>query len=757
MSSKELSQLQVNSIIELFSNGLFKEALESISRLEKEYLDNPILFNISGACYAALGDLSEAVKNYEQAISINPSYYKAYFNLGNVFEELNQLDSAVLSYQRVIEIEPSYAEAHNNLGNVFRRLNQIDASIQSLEQAVTIKPDYVESHYSLGVIFQELGRFEEAVSCYKLILEYKPDFAEIHNNLGVVLQELGQTDKAINHLEKSLVLNPGFKEAHNNLGNIWRNAGKLAEAVESYIKAITIEPNYFEAQSNLGTTYHELNQLIDAERHYKKAIEINPNQVDMQYNLGLVLQSLEKFDESIEHYQKTLKINPGNADAHNNLGISFKELGQLDKGLKSFEKALEINPDYAEVHNNIGNVCMELGDVHQAIENYKSALLINKDYAEANNNLGLSLMSMGERKLALSFYEKAIQIDPKYASAYHNLSALKSFSNDDDEIVQMQLLSSDINTSDIDKVYLFFSLAKVFEDLDDHEKLFEYLNQGNLLRKKLLNYSISDDKKRHLLIKKMFSKSTKNNSNQLSFKESKQTPIFIVGMPRSGTSLVEQILSSHGDVFGAGELTFAGEYAMTMLAQAKLNGEHGFDNTSFSQMRNYYLDSISRLNFSEKFVTDKMPTNFEYIGFLISAFPESKIINIKRDPRATCWSIYKYYFSDRGNGYAYDMNDLASFYRLYSDLMNFWHNLYPEKIYDLTYEELTINQEGETRKLLDFCNLEWDWSCMDFHENKRAVKTKSAVQVRQKIYQGSSDSWKKYMSHLQPLLNQLSP
>ncbi len=506
MSSKELSQLQVNSIIELFSNGLFKEALESISRLEKEYLDNPILFNISGACYAALGDLSEAVKNYEQAISINPSYYKAYFNLGNVFEELNQLDSAVLSYQRVIEIEPSYAEAHNNLGNVFRRLNQIDASIQSLEQAVTIKPDYVESHYSLGVIFQELGRFEEAVSCYKLILEYKPDFAEIHNNLGVVLQELGQTDKAINHLEKSLVLNPGFKEAHNNLGNIWRNAGKLAEAVESYIKAITIEPNYFEAQSNLGTTYHELNQLIDAERHYKKAIEINPNQVDMQYNLGLVLQSLEKFDESIEHYQKTLKINPGNADAHNNLGISFKELGQLDKGLKSFEKALEINPDYAEVHNNIGNVFRILGKFEESIDCYEKTLSIKPDYFEAQNNLGIILMQLGRLNMAKEIFSSLIQLKSDYAEAYSNLGIVLNALGDLDSSLKCydQAISIKPNLAQAysNRGNLMIDLNNRLEAVESFKEAYKLepvtsFNLGNLLHSKL-HLCIWDDLKNSL-------------------------------------------------------------------------------------------------------------------------------------------------------------------------------------------------------------------------------------------------------------------
>ena len=173
-------------------------------------------------------------------------------------------------------------------------------------------------------------------------------------------------------------------------------------------------------------------------------------------------------------------------------------------------------------------------------------------------------------------------------------------------------------------------------------------------------------------------------------------------------------------------------------------------------IRNQYLNSIADMRTSKNIVTDKMPLNFQYIGFILAAIPEAKIIHLKRDARATCWSIYKYYFGERGNGYAYNMSDLALFYELYHNLMNFWHELYPNKIYDLNYENLTVNQEKETRKLLEYCDLEWDESCLNFHENDRAVKTISSHQVRQKMYQGSSNSWKKFESNLQPLLNQLS-
>ena len=183
--------------------------------------------------------------------------------------------------------------------------------------------------------------------------------------------------------------------------------------------------------------------------------------------------------------------------------------------------------------------------------------------------------------------------------------------------------------------------------------------------------------------------------------------------------------------------------------------EKGLSNEEFSSIRQEYLDSLSRIDTSKKLITDKWPLNFRNIGFIVSSLPEASIVHIKRDARATCWSIYKHYFSGQGNGWAYNFDDLAKFYSLYDDLMNYWKNLYPGKIYDLSYEELTKNQEMETRKLIKYCDLNWDQNCLKFHENKRDVQTASALQVRKKIYQGSSNDWKKYQDYLKPLVKSL--
>ena len=232
-------------------------------------------------------------------------------------------------------------------------------------------------------------------------------------------------------------------------------------------------------------------------------------------------------------------------------------------------------------------------------------------------------------------------------------------------------------------------------------------------------------------------------------------PIFILGMPRSGTSLVEQIISSHHKVYGAGELKSLNNIIASLTKHNTFIESENLSEKNIFSIREKYLESLANLNISENIITDKWPLNFKNIGFILSAFPEAKIVHLKRDTTATCWSIYKHYFSDSGNGWAYNLDDLAQFYNLYEDLMEFWHELYPNKIYDISYEDLTTNQEEETRKLLEYCDLEWDEDCLNFHTNNRAVETASSLQVREKMYRGSSEVWKQYWTRIQPLIDGL--
>ena len=580
----------------------------------------------------------------------------------------------------------------------------------------------------------------------------------------------GQIQEAFDGIETLIKKYPNQPILFNICGVFYKQIGQLDEAIKRFEKALTIKPNYAEAHNNLGVTLQKLGQLDSAVESYKKAITFKPDYAEAHNNLGATLQKLGLMDEAVKSYEKAITFKPDYAEAHNNLGDIFKELNQLDAAVKSYEKVIANNPDYPVAHYNLGNTLRELGQFKTAIKSYEKLIAINPDYHEAYFNLGSSFQQLGKLDDAIKFFEKAIAVRPNYVAAYYSLSHLKKYTPSDPQITKIQSLLSSDNITQSGRIELCFALAKINENLDNQVELFKYLHEGNRLHKQKLNYSFDKQQKFFGIIKEIFNKNTPNTEQPLSFKPSTFKPIFILGMPRSGSTLVEQIMSSHHAVHGTGEfgelhkllgpividnLTQGSNIASTSIGGKKINfsDTYSIPETAFLSLRKQYLDVLSHLNVPESVIADKSLFNFQYIGFILTAFPEAKIVHTKRDARAICWSIYSIYlkYVDFGN----DFEDLAGFYGLYTELMDFWQQLFPGKIYDMCYEDLTTNQEEETKKLLQYCELDWDDNCLSFHKNKRAVNTASSLQVKRKMYQGSSEAWKKYEAHLKPLIKAL--
>jgi len=486
---------------------------------------------------------------------------------------------------------------------------------------------------------------------------------------------------------------------------------------------------------------------------------IHPPLTQLQVNHLLGLYSGGKLKEALDEAMRLCQTYPTVAPLHNIRGACYVALGQPDSAVVSYKRALEIRPDFAEAHNNLGGALKDLDRLDAAVASYERALEIKPDYAEAHNNLGNTLSVLGHVEASVKSFERAVEIKPDYALAHRNLSGLKKYQPDDAQIALMERLCSRPETDKSDHINLCFGLAKAYDDTGEVDKSFDYLAEGNRLRKKELNYNIGSDKQLFARIKENFGAESMPFGVVPIDEPLSIQPIFIVGMPRSGTSLVEQILASHSQVYGAGELgameNFLSPVLLTSTGQVMGQQNNHLHQHDIAALRETYLKGLNALQVSEKSITDKMPLNFRWIGFILSAFPGAKIINLSRDPRATCWSNFKHYFPSPGIGYAYDMEDLAAFYKLYTDLMSFWRERFPNKIYDICYEDLTENQQEETRKLLEYCDLDWEERCLNFHQTGRAVRTASAAQVRQKIYTGSSEAWKRYEAYLQPLIKAL--
>lgn len=504
----------------------------------------------------------------------------------------------------------------------------------------------------------------------------------------------------------------------------------------------------------LGIAHAALGNPRESVKCCSRALELNPAYAEAHQNIGNALASMGKHEEAISSYNCALQIKPDLVKALNSMGPALAALERYDEAIDSYNRALQIKPDYPEALNNLGITLMEIGRYSEAIESFRKALQLKPNQPESLNNLGTALKAYGLIDEAKSSYQQALKLNPDYVACHANLAALKKFKPGDPHVSQMENLYLNATRKNRPCAELGFSLAKAYEDMGNFDRAFQLYVDNNRLRKEELNYSIEQDQALFSLIRSAFG-TLIPSLGESEIETCSHRPIFIVGMPRSGTSLVEQILASHPQVFGAGELETMRQAAQPIIERLQ-SAPQSIDKAILLQLRRYYLQDIERFQTDRPVITDKMPINFRWLGFILSAFPEARVINLGRDPVATCWSIFKQYFPARGLGFAWNLSDLAEYFRLYQQLMSFWHERFPERIYELNYESLTENQEAETRRLLEYCNLEWHDDCLNFHQTKRAVSTASSTQVKQKLYTGSSQAWRKYEMHLTPLIHALT-
>jgi Flp pilus assembly protein TadD len=528
-------------------------------------------------------------------------------------------------------------------------------------------------------------------------------------------------------------------------------AGKLKEAEKIYSAILEASPNHLATHSNIGVMFYKLGRLDEAEFSYRKLIKLKPKNAEAYCNLGVILQQLDKLEESESCCKKAIELKPVYALAYNNLGNILKKLGKFEDSEKAYKTAIKLKSDYVEAYYNLSVLFQEIDKLKDSELNCKEVIKLNPKYAEAYNNLGITLQKLGKIESAEINYQKAIDFKPNYIKAHFNLSQIKNFKKNDKQLDQMQSLYLDQNITDDERCHLGFALGKAFEELNLIEKSFNYYLEGNTVRRKSLNYDPQHDTELFDQIKKTYSV-IKKNSFKISNLSNEKKFIFILGMPRSGTTLIEQIISSHSEVRGAGELTFIEQFG-----DAIARGKSKINYNILMGFRQNYLKKLNELSNNNFIITDKMTINFRYIGLICSAFPEAKIVHTRRDPAATCWGNYKQLFSNKKSfHYCYDLKDVVNYYRLYQDLMKFWEDECGDRIYNLDYESFTVHQEDETKKLIKFLGLTWEEKCLAPQDNNRSISTASSKQIRQKIYQGSSQKWKKFHPYLNGVFDTLN-
>ena len=483
----------------------------------------------------------------------------------------------------------------------------------------------------------------------------------------------------------------------------------------------------------------------------KKIIKKFPEYLVLYNVLGSSYQQIGEYPSAKNNFLKALKMDSKNITAMNNLANTHKRLEEFDEAENLFLKIINLDSKYIYAFINYGNLKRDMNDFVSAIDLYKKALKINDKLPVVHFALSLAFQGLGNFKLAIEHADKTLSLEPKFTQADKIISQSKKYKNDDEHFNQMKKKNDNLNLNNQQKINLCFALAKAYEDVDDLENCFKKLKEGNKLKKDSLKYDLKQEILLFEKIKNVFSKININQINQ-NF-ASKKNIIFILGMPRSGTTIVEQIISSHSNVYGAGELPY-----LTKIIREELFDENNLSSKKFKnvmidnplkqkEMIEKYFNYLNRFNSSEKFITDKAPLNFRWIGFIKILFPNAKVIHCSRNPKDNCLSLYKNIF-EGGLNFSYDQKDLGTFYNLYSDLVSFWNTKLPDFIFEAKYEKIINNQEVESKKIIKFCGLEWEPQCLMFHKNKNPIKTMSTAQARRPLYKTSLNSYEKFSPYL---------
>jgi len=499
--------------------------------------------------------------------------------------------------------------------------------------------------------------------------------------------------------------------------------------------------------------------LLKSEDLTKDLIKINPKVVFLHNLLGMVLSSQGKLDEAEKSYNKGIQVDPNFAIIYNNLALIYYNKISVGKDFQSnikkaeqlFKKSIKINSKLPEPNTNLGNLYSLIGKNEESINYHKLAISADPKYYYSYLNIANVYVSIGNFDQAKKYLNIAISKNPNFSFAHRLLSRIIKYTNNETHLKQLKKLYEKINPNDdLNKMNLAFALGKANEDIKNFDESYKYYKNANSIIRSKISFSLKKEENYFNEIKKTYNnnlfKKYKNQGIQNS------SPIFIVGLPRSGSTLVEQILSSHSKVFGADEVGFIPSLLNKYFNEEKINlflqGVFDFDISLFKKMANEYINLMKSISNNSERTTDKMLPNFLYLGLIKIILPKSKIIHCKRNPKDNIFSIYKNHFPGNKITYAYDLNEAVSYYNLYADLMKFWNELLPNFIFNIKYEDLINNTEKETRKMLMFCDLKWEEKCLNFHQNKRPIKTASDTQIRNKIYNSSIDAWKKYEKHL---------
>lgn len=655
--------------------------------------------------------------------------------------------------RQVLATQPDNHEALNLLGVVALQAGHVPQAADLFARAIHLHDADAQYHCNLGVALLSANRPNEGEDALLAALRLKPSHPVANLNLGLRDLQAGRFEDARARLEKAVKKMPRHPTALNALGVAHSKCGYPAKALSYFRSVLKIQPGHFDAQLNMAGALTELKKPDEAIALYRRLIESHPDQARLYFNLGVALRLSQNVIAAIEAYEQALALEPRLVDAHVNASVLYSNMGDDEAALEHAKLAGQLRTNDVHIMLNEARMLFNagLGDDAQA-----ACERISAQFPDNTEALGIRIRALqndGHFERARDLGAQALMTDPNATFALAALSFDKNYTFSDENIERLKRFASSNESEPSLAIQAWFALGKIHHDRKDFERAFEFYKRGNAMRDAEFTWTDEDEDTLFTAQIKTcteaFFKTAPAGGND------SERPVFIVGMPRSGTTLVEQIIASHADAAGAGELPTMHNIS-TALPHALGDAEPypscltKLDAALTDRFARQYLDRLDRVSTTARRVTDKMPDNYLRLGLIQRLFPKARIIHCQRDPMATCFSIYQQNFKGF-HPYAYDLTKLGRRYRNHERLMEHWRQVLPLPILDVAYEDLVQNQEEQSRRILAFCNLDWDEGVLNFHKTTRTVQTASLWQVRQPIYAGSLKSWRAYEAALEPL------
>lgn len=649
---------------------------------------------------------------------------------------------------------------HGLFNNILKQLqaHETEQAVISCRAALATYPDDINILALLGAALGDLRRYEEAEAILTQAIELAPTFSQPYVDLGSLLAQQQRVEEAIPLLEKALRLDDKLEEAHFQLGKAFAQLGHGAAADAAFERSFALSP--VRHSMTLAAQHHQAGELQEAEKLCRQVLQQKPQHVDAMRMLGLIAAAAGDLYDAEHLLRQVLSLAPDHAPALFELGRVLRELDRPEDAIEVYQRLTELQPENPKAHYRLAGVLAPSAMNAEAAKAYQRALELEPNYAAAWLGLGHMHKTLGRPKAAIAAYQQCLALEPDFGEAYYSLANLKTYAFTDETITAMEQRIDQDGVKETSQVNFLFALAKAYDDRLQFDRAWHYYSRGNTQQRTLVSYDpvMTETVNDELVdfFTKAFFESLGSAGNP------DTSPIFILGLPRSGSTLVEQILASHSQIEGTSELPYIGRLSKS-LNHNRADGQRypgllsELEPRHFARLGARYLEMAQRHRVEgTPFFIDKMPNNFPSVGFIHAILPNARIIDARRQPLDACVGNIRQLYA-RGQTFTYDICELAEYYLQYQRMMDHWETVLPGKVLKVQYEDTVADLESQVKRILLFLHLPLELDCLEFHNTARAIRTASSEQVRQPIYKTGVGYWRNYEAQLEELREILEP